>query len=243
MFAPKIYVKKANEGKGGAGYEKRIMTAELIVDQNTNFVIPLIKNNNTSKKMPLFLGGAQYISFEEANQYESKYEELLRDILEEPILPIPSIGKNPFQNISAFSQQKFIPTNEKYCSPATKGRVTFDYSNNNGHYFIGQGQLLFELQFSKSSNANIQLYSDPQSIRTVALAKGVEQIGDITDARIYDGSSRVRRPNKDQIAILQNINGYFCALKIIDIKDDTREANNDEVTFEYTIQTNGSPTF
>src|SRR5690606_5343523 len=84
-----LYVRKANEGKGGAGYEKQIMTAEFINDQNTNWVIPLIKNNLNDRKTPTFLGGRMYISFEEAHLYESKYEELLRDILDEPVLPIP----------------------------------------------------------------------------------------------------------------------------------------------------------
>lgn len=168
-----IYVKKANEGKGGAGYEKQIMTAEFINDQNTNWVIPLIKNNPSTKKTPTFLGGRMYISFEEPHLYESKYEELLRDLLDEPVLPIPPIGKNPFQTIKEFAQQKFIPNNEKYSSPATSGKVTFEYSNNNGRYFIGQGELMFELDFSKSSDWNIQLLNDPSSIRTVAIAKGI----------------------------------------------------------------------
>ena len=39
------------------------------------------------------------------------------------------------------------------------------------------------------------------------------------------------------------MNGFFAAIKIIGIKDDTRGASNDEVTFEYLIQTNGSPKF
>ena len=85
------YVRKANEGKGGAGYEKQIMTAEYINDQNTNWVIPLIRNNSGEKKTPTFLAGRLYISFEEPLLYESKYEELLRDILDEPLLPIPPI--------------------------------------------------------------------------------------------------------------------------------------------------------
>lgn len=43
------YIKKANDGKGGAGYEKQIITAEYVTDQNTNWVIPLIKNNSGDK--------------------------------------------------------------------------------------------------------------------------------------------------------------------------------------------------
>ncbi len=237
------YVKRANEGKGGAGYEKQIMTAELIKDQNTSWIIPLIKNNPDEKKTPTFLGGRMYISFEESNLYETKYEELLRDLLNEPVLPIPPIGKNPFQAIKDFAQQKFIPASEKYVSPATKGSVTFDYSNNNGRYFIGQGELMFELNFSKSSDRNIQLINDPSSIRTVAIAKDIAEIKSIKDARVYDGSSRVRRPNINDVAVLQNNNGFYAAIKILAIKDDTRGAKNDEITFDYFIQTNGSPDF
>lgn len=237
------YLVKANEGKGGAGYEKQIMTSELVVDQNTNWVIPLIVNNSSTKKTPTFLGVRKYISFEDPKLYEAKYEELLRDILDEPVLPIPPIGQNPFKVVKDFAQQKFLPTNEKYVSPSTFGTVTFDYSNNNGRYFIGQGELAFELDFSKSSNWNIQLYNDPSSIRTVAIAKDVNEISEIVDARQYDGSSRVRRPNINQIAVLQNSYGFYAAIKILAIKDDTRGEEYDEVIFEYKIQTNGSPDF
>jgi len=237
------YVKKANEGKGGAGYEKQIMTDEYITDQNTNWVIPLIKNNPENRKTPTFLGGRMYISFEEPHLYETKYEELLRDLLDEPILPIPPIGKNPFQTAKVFAEQKFIPASEKYVSPSISGTITFDYSNNNGRYFIGQGELMFEIDFSKSSNIDIQLYNDPSSIRTVAIAKGLSDIRSIQDARKYDGSSRVRRPNINQIAVIQNTNGFYAAIKILAIKDDTRGDENDEITFEYIIQSNGSPDF
>lgn len=238
-----IYVKKANGGKGGAGYEKQIMSAEYLEDQNKDWVIPLIKNNTTDKKTPAFLGGRQYVSFEDPNLYESKYEELLRDILDEPVLPIPPIGNNPFQTIKEFAQQKFIPSSGKYVSPATKGQVTFDYSNNNGRYSIGQGELMFELDFSKSSNYDIYLLNAPESIDSVAIAKNISDIIYITDAREYDYSSRTRCPNIKQVAVIQNKNGFYAAIKILAIKDDSRGDTNDEVTFEYVIQTNGSPDF
>lgn len=48
------YVKKANDGIGGSGYEKQIMTAELIKDQNTEWIIPLIVNNPNERKLPIF---------------------------------------------------------------------------------------------------------------------------------------------------------------------------------------------
>jgi hypothetical protein len=237
------YVDKANGGKGGAGYEKQIITSEIINDQSTNWVIPLIKNNSNEKKTPTFLAGRMYINFEDSNLFESKYEELLRDLLDEPVLPIPLIGQNPFQTIKEFTKQKFIPSSEKYVSPATSGIVTFDYSNNNGTYALGQNELLFECYFSKASNRSIYILNNKNSIRSVALIKDVEKIKDISDARNYDSSSRARNVNTNQIAVYQNKNGFYCAIKIISIKDDSRGDENDEVTFEYFIQTNGSPSF
>jgi hypothetical protein len=237
------YLRKANDGKGGAGYEKQIMTSELLADQNTNWIIPLIKNNPSDRKTPIFLGTRLYISFEESQLYESKYEELLRDLLDEPILPIPPIGKNPFQTIKEFARQSFIPASEKYVSPATKGVVTFDYSNNNKMYMIGQGELMFETRWSKGSKSSIHIYNDPISIKSVAIAKDIDKIAEIKDARNYDSSSRSRLVKLNQVAILQNSNGFYAAVKVISIKDDTRGDECDELRFEYVIQTNGSPDF
>lgn len=239
------YVEKANTGKGGAGYEKQIITAELMTDLNSNWVIPLIRSNRRDKKVPTFLGGRLFVSFENDRLYEKSYEELLRELLDEPVLPIPPIGQNPFQTAKDFANQRFLPNNEKYVSPAMSGTVTFDYSNNNGRYFIGQGELSFVLEFNKSSDTCIQLYNDPPEIKTIAIAKGVENITEIEDARDFDGSSRVRRPRVGQIAVLQNTNGFYAAIKILSVKDDTRgpDEDEDEVIFDYVIQSNGSSKF
>ncbi len=131
----------------------------------------------------------------------------------------------------------------KYFSPTYTGTVNFDYSNNDGRYFIGIREFLFELYFAKSSDKNIQLLNDPASIKSVAVVKNKTDILDIVDASAYDTSSRFRRPNVNQIAVLQNINGFYAAIKILNINDDTRGAKFDEITFDYAIQTNGSPDF
>jgi len=237
------YVEKANMGGGGVGYEKQIITAELMVDLNSNWVVPVIRNNSQDKKAPTFLRGRLFVSFENDSLYEGSYEELLRELLDEPVLPIPPIGKNPFQTAKDFANQRFLPNNEKYVSPAKSGKVTFDYSNNNGRYFIGQGELAFELDFTKSSDICIQLYNDPTGIRTIAIAKGVKNITEIEDARNFDGSSRARRPQVGQVTVLQNTNGFYAAIKILSVKDDTRGHPEDEVVFSYVIQSNGSPNF
>ncbi len=237
------YVRKSNLKEGGVGYEKRIMTAEIMVDIDANWVIPIIRENTRNDIVPTFLRGCMYVDFRDDLRYEQKYEELLRSLLDEPILPVPPIGNNPFETIKQFSSQKFMPSSEKYVSPATTGRVTFDYSNNNGRYCIGSDELMFEIDLSKSSDWNIHLHNYPSSISIVAVAKDCGEIEDIIDARKYDGSSRVRQPNIGQVAVLQNRNGYWAAIKVLRIKDDTRRDDHDEVTFDYVIQTNGSPSF
>ena len=48
--------------------------------------------------------------------------------------------------IWAISKKKTITIVKKtsvYCSPLKKGTFTFDYSNNNGEYTIGEGDKLF----------------------------------------------------------------------------------------------------
>ena len=52
-----IYVDKANNKNSGVGYEKQIMTAELMDNLNTDWIIPIIRNNGTSIKLPIFLKG------------------------------------------------------------------------------------------------------------------------------------------------------------------------------------------
>ena len=237
------YVSKANSIEGGVGYEKKIMTAEIMADLNRDWVIPVIRNNRGDEKIPNFLKGTLYIDFEDDLLYETKYEELLRSLLDVPVLPVPTLGENPFETVKQFANKKFLPSSEKYVSPATTGRVTFDYSNNNGRYSIGSGELMFETTWSKSSDHCIQLLSDPDSILTVAMVKDKREIREVDDAQTYDGSSRIRRPNVGQIAVLRNSNGFWAALKVISIKDDTRGSQFDEVTFDYVIQTNGSPSF
>ena len=237
------YVNKANSMEGGVGYEKKIMTAEIMSDFDRDLVIPVIRNNRGDEKVPNFLKGTFYVDFEDELLYETNYEKLLRSLLDEPVLPVPPLGKNPFETVKQFENQKFLPSSEKYVSPAMTGRVSFDYSNNNGRYSIGSGELMFETKWCKSSDRDIQLLSDPASILTVAVVKDKREIREVEDARIYNGSSRIRRPNVGQIAVVRNSNGFWAAIKVTSIKDDTRGSSFDEVTFDYVIQTNGSPSF
>jgi hypothetical protein len=69
------------------------------------------------------------------------------------------------------------------------------------------------------------------------------KIADITDASALDYTSRVRTPEKGRCVVLQNINGFFAALEIVDIKDERSGDEKDELTFRYWILKDGTKDF
>jgi len=130
-----------------------------------------------------------------------------------------------------------------YHDPRLQGIVTFDYSNNNGRFSIGDGFHLFETNWTKGSDTTIHALNDPSSIEAIALVKEVEVISDIRDATAFDFSARHRTPSTGQIVIWKNMNGIYAATKLVAIKDDSRGAGSDELSFEYRILPDGSADF
>jgi hypothetical protein len=131
----------------------------------------------------------------------------------------------------------------KYASKRVRGRATFDYSNNNGLYTIGQGDLMFETKWSKASDTAIHLYNDPPSIHSIAIAAGAASIEAVLDADSYDESSRSRTLQEGEVAVLKNRQGNYAALQVLDVKDRTRLDDRDEVTFRFVINPDGLTSF
>ncbi|WP_144430617.1 hypothetical protein [Jannaschia donghaensis] len=119
------------------------------------------------------------------------------------------------------------------------GAISFDYSNNNGRYALGEGHFLFETQWSKAGKMSIHAYKDPSSIDGLALAKDVDDISQIVDASSYDYSSRTRTPRLGQVVVWRNANGIYAATKIIEIDDDGRGDASDRLDFEFKIAIEG----
>lgn len=132
---------------------------------------------------------------------------------------------------------------ERYVSPSLTGTVVFDYSNNNGRYVIGAGDMAFETAWSGGSNTSIHAYTDPPSIRSVALALDAKNITDITDASAYDTSSRVRSPQLGEIVVWQNTAGYYLASQVEKLQSRSHGSSKDEITFSYAIAPNKSASF
>ena len=124
------------------------------------------------------------------------------------------------------------------------GEVVFDYSRDESH-FIGDGQWEreFETRWSKANNRSIHVYSDPISIDGVAIAKGSQSIAEVVNAESLDYTSRTQTPLRGEIVVFRNVHGFYAAVQVLNIKDDTRGDERDELRFRYAIQSNGSDSF
>lgn len=237
------YVEKANAGVGGVGYEKMILTGQLMQNVMTARIVPVIRANPLVLPVPIFLSSRVYIDFRDDLAYEIKYGELLRDIYGQGVKPRPPLGINPFISAPAPTDPLVSFGPERYVSPSLTGTVEFDYSNNNGRYVVGAGDMTFETAWSRGGNTSIHAYRHPPSIRSLALAIGVKNIGDIADARAHDTSSRVRDPKLGEIVIWQNTAGYYLATKVEALQSRGHGSTVDAIRFEYVIAPNKSTSF
>lgn len=96
MICTEKYVKKANAGEGGVGYEKMIMTSSLLSKIDSSKVIPIIRQEGTESR-PTFLKSKLYINFSNNSEIEYSFDDLLRTLLNSPLYEKPEIGENPFK--------------------------------------------------------------------------------------------------------------------------------------------------
>ncbi len=95
LISSEAYVKKADAGTGGVGYERLIVTAELVQNIDTKKFIPIVRGNPGATKTPVFLGPRRYVDFTRDEDYPVKLDELLREIHGVPTGK-PLLGPNPF---------------------------------------------------------------------------------------------------------------------------------------------------
>ena len=129
------YVKKANARERGAGYEGYIITAELVNDLGTDKFIPIIRQSSNDKKTPTFLTPKVYIDFTDDDQFDTSFEQLLREIHDAPLHPKPPLGKNPFSNQPSGPETSSrhhpgIPENIKSASDIYKEAEVFIAADN-----------------------------------------------------------------------------------------------------------------
>ncbi|PPT49596.1 toll/interleukin-1 receptor domain-containing protein [Xanthomonas arboricola] len=99
MVCTDNYVGKANSGVGGVGYERMIVTADLLKKIDSNKVIPLIRQNGTHE-VPVFLQSKFFLDFSRPDQFEFSFDELIRTLHNSPLFEKPQVSSNPFVSAS-----------------------------------------------------------------------------------------------------------------------------------------------
>lgn len=91
------YAEKSNIPRGGVGYEKNIISAEMLQanDLRPKF-IPVLKKGTFDSSLPTYLGSKYAIDFRDDQKQQSALEELLRAIYKQPHPEKPPLGPNPF---------------------------------------------------------------------------------------------------------------------------------------------------
>lgn len=99
MICTDNYVAKANAGAGGVGYEKMIVTSDLLKNIDGNKVIPVVRQAGTHL-VPTFLKSKLFIDFSRDDQFEFGFDELVRALLNAPLFVKPPVGNNPFTPVA-----------------------------------------------------------------------------------------------------------------------------------------------
>jgi hypothetical protein len=121
--------------------------------------------------------------------------------------------------------------------PELSGDAVIKYNDYNGRALIGEGEALFETKWSRSSGVDIIAYNDPPGIRGIALAKEAREPWDVTAATVADlnFSSRTRRPKEGQVVVIENTNGRFLSVKIVDVLSAGHGDPEDRLTIQFAL--------
>lgn len=98
MICTESYVKKADAGTGGVGYEKMIVTADLMRSIDSNKVIPIIRQKGTHS-LPTFLNTKLFLDFSREDEYEIAFDNLTRTLHNAPLFVKPEISNSPFKSV------------------------------------------------------------------------------------------------------------------------------------------------
>jgi hypothetical protein len=103
-----MFAEKANDRKGGVGYEQAVFVGELLMsrDPDSRF-LPILRSGDPSKALPLYLRSRLFVDFRDNGVYEQALEQLLRRVFGAPAFTPPELGEPP----------KFISNTERIETP------------------------------------------------------------------------------------------------------------------------------
>jgi len=225
-----IYNEKANSGISGVNYEKRIICKELMKETLSTWVIPIIRNNQSDEKLPIFLSGIKYISFDDEKQFSRNYYELLEELHSKKY--IPPIGENPFEhNSNVIGKINEMNKITRVLSSAINhtGKVNFNFLANSGVFIFGSEENEFNTHWSTAGYDTIYALND--GVYAIALTSE-EILPDKLSIQKYDFSSRVRTASIGDTLIWINQHGKILLTKIDKIEFENSQKHWVELSYQ-----------
>lgn len=89
------YKLKTDNLEGGAGFEYSILSSKISEDLKTTKFIPILRNGDEKKSIPILLDKRIRYFMRDEDNFDNAFEELLRDLYNEPKTTKPVLGKKP----------------------------------------------------------------------------------------------------------------------------------------------------
>ncbi|MCS5691715.1 SUMF1/EgtB/PvdO family nonheme iron enzyme [Cyanobium sp. FGCU-6] len=112
LVCTSTYVSKAEQRKGGAGYEGLIVTSQVARAIDTVKFIPLVRDNPNDPLLPDFLGPRLWLDFRDDRLYGERLEELLRELHDQPRFRKPPLGRPSFLADPAEASVPTVPVRQ-----------------------------------------------------------------------------------------------------------------------------------
>lgn len=106
------YAKKANERRGGVGYESMIITAEIAERIDQNKFIPVLRSGDFATALPCWIKSRVGVDLRGEQYSPDEYNKLLRALHRQPVVA-PPLGQSP-----NFLQASSTPTGSETSSSA-----------------------------------------------------------------------------------------------------------------------------
>lgn len=117
-----------------------------------------------------------------------------------------------------------------------EGKISFDYSKNSGILPIGEGEYLFDTKWTKASDKSIYAYSDEENIENIGYLRGTYEFPNADKFKdFFRNSSRSYTVGVGDIVLWRNKWGKYAAVRVKDLRDNTRGAKEDKLSIEYKI--------
>jgi len=153
LICTPLFSQKANEGVGGVGYEKNVVTSEIFkqIKPDTN-IVPILRVGDDKVAIPTYLGLKKYIDFREDKNFDHNAEELLRHIYK-----IPKFHKPSPRQVPPFEVESSKGKHNSSFTISDLEEVALNWKEQDFPYFIVEGLQEIQKAFVRHPPNNIKI--------------------------------------------------------------------------------------